>query len=128
MASGKKLYFGQEIPLCGNTEVCKGVTRMENEKRLIDINKFPLLPSRLDGDMSEYERGYLDAQENMNLLPTVDAVEVVHGRWVSDKADILFHCSECETQISTDWDYDDLIWNYCPNCGAKMDGGEDNDR
>ena len=50
---------------------------MANEKRLIDINKFPLLPSRLDGDMSEYERGYLDAQENMNLLPTVDAVEVV---------------------------------------------------
>lgn len=53
--------------------------------------------------------------------PQVDAVEVVHGRWVSDKADILFHCSVCETQISTDWDYDDLIWNYCPNCGAKMD-------
>ena len=51
-----------------------------------------------------------------------NAVEVVHGYWVSDKADILFHCSECETQISTDWDYDDLIWNYCPNCGAKMDG------
>ena len=51
-----------------------------------------------------------------------NAVEVVHGYWVSDKADILFHCSECETQISTDWDYDDLTWNYCPNCGAKMDG------
>ena len=50
-----------------------------------------------------------------------NAVEVVHGYWVSDKADILFHCSECETQISTDWDYDDLTWNYCPNCGAKMD-------
>jgi hypothetical protein len=52
-------------------------------------------------------------------------VEVVHGHWVSDKADILFHCSVCETQISTDWDYDDLAWNYCPNCGAKMDGGTD---
>ena len=57
--------------------------------------------------------------------PTVDAVEVVHGYWVSDKADILFHCSVCETQISTDWDYDDLSWNYCPNCGAKMDGDAD---
>ena len=56
------------------------------------------------------------------LNKTVDAVEVVHGRWESDKADILFHCSVCETQISTDWDYDDLQWNYCPNCGAKMDG------
>ena len=55
-------------------------------------------------------------------MPTV---EVVHGRWVSDEADVLFHCSECETQISTSWDYDDLHWNYCPNCGAKMDGKDD---
>ena len=59
--------------------------------------------------------------EDIAAMPTLNVVEVVHGRWVSDQADILFHCSECETQISTDWDYDDLIWNYCPNCGAKMD-------
>ena len=61
------------------------------------------------------------AQQTVEEQPTVDAVEVVHGQWVSDKAAILFRCSVCETQISTDWDYDDLIWNYCPNCGAKMD-------
>ena len=60
-----------------------------------------------------------DAIEN---APTMDAVEVVHGQWISDEGDVLFHCSECETQISTSWDYDDLQWNYCPNCGAKMDG------
>lgn len=47
------------------------------------------------------------------------------GRWVSDEDDVLFHCSECETQISTSWDYDDLQWNFCPNCGAPMDGGAD---
>ena len=47
---------------------------MADEKRMVDINKFPLLPSRLDGDMSEYERGYLDAQANLNLLPIVDAI------------------------------------------------------
>lgn len=54
---------------------------------------------------------------------SVDAVPVVHGEWVSDEDDVLFHCSECETQISTSWDYDDLHWNFCPNCGARMDGG-----
>ena len=55
----------------------------------------------------------------------VDAAPVRHGRWISDEGDVLFHCSECETQISTSWDYDDLQWNYCPDCGAKMDGGVD---
>lgn len=74
---------------------------------------------------SDFLRGYLQGAEaladGLAKLPPVDAVEMVHGHWVSDKADILFHCSVCETQVSTDWDYDDLSWNYCPNCGAKMD-------
>ena len=58
-----------------------------------------------------------------NQTPTIEAEPVRHGRWVSDEVDVLFHCSVCETQISTSWDYDcDEMWNYCPNCGAKMDG------
>lgn len=24
------------------------------------------------------------------------------------------------------WDYDDLEWNFCPECRCKMDGGADN--
>ena len=105
---------------------------MENEKRLIDINKFPLLPSRLDGDMSEYERGYLDAQENMNLLPTVDAVEVVHGRWIDGGAihngkEVYksIDCSVCEEYFkveSQDREYWKERFKVCPFCGAKMDG------
>lgn len=53
--------------------------------------------------------------------PTVDAVEVVHGCNVYDH-DSSFECSVCG------WgDYDTLTadtakYNYCPNCGAKMDG------
>lgn len=60
----------------------------------------------------------------VNDIPAAEVAPVVHGRWISDEGDILFHCSKCETQISTDWDYDDLQWNYCPECGAKMDGGK----
>ncbi len=52
-----------------------------------------------------------------------DVAPVVHGRWVSDEGDVLFHCSVCETQISTSWDYDcDEMWNFCPHCGADMRG------
>ena len=54
--------------------------------------------------------------------PTVDAVEVVHGRWEFVEQRFyhggfvnLFRCSECK--VATD-----KASNYCPNCGAKMDG------
>lgn len=64
-----------------------------------------------------------DAADCIRYMGAADIVLRVHGRWISDESDVLFHCSLCETQISTSWDYDDLHWNYCPNCGAKMDGG-----
>ena len=52
---------------------------------------------------------------------TVDAVEVVHGRWIERpgvKGQV--YCSECATiEKSTDSNYKS---RRCPNCGAKMDG------
>ena len=68
-----------------------------------------------------FDRGLDRAQRAILDAPAADVATVRHGRWISDESDVLFHCSECETQISTSWDYDDLQWNYCPNCGAKMD-------
>lgn len=63
------------------------------------------------------------AYKDIMSIPTADVAPVKHGRWVSDEGDVLFHCSVCETQISTSWDYDcDEMWNFCPHCGARMDG------
>ena len=62
-------------------------------------------------------------QRYVKRAPAADVALVRHGRWVSDEADVLFHCSKCGVQVSTSWDYDDLRWDYCPNCGARMDGG-----
>lgn len=50
-------------------------------------------------------------------LPTIDAVPVVHGKWVLVNSSIS--CSVCGEP--------NMEWNYCPNCGAKMDGGKDDD-
>lgn len=57
----------------------------------------------------------------INHAPTVDAVEVVHGYNVKDY-DSAFQCSVCGWE---DWDTmtgDTEKHNFCPNCGAKMDG------
>ena len=50
---------------------------------------------------------------------TVDAVEVVHGRWVDNgiPESMLSGCSVCGFTCGA------YSFNYCPNCGAKMDGG-----
>ena len=55
--------------------------------------------------------------------PTVDAKEVVHGRWVDTdyKPDIYCKCSVCGRRTYV---YDD--YNYCPNCGADMRDGDGN--
>ena len=54
--------------------------------------------------------------------PTVDAVQVMHGRWEtnSDRPDTLI-CSICKCGFDM-WKHDPH--NFCPNCGVKMDGDE----
>lgn len=52
----------------------------------------------------------------------VDAVQVVHGEWIYDHW-CEFKCSNCG-HWSDSKPYKGRE-NYCPNCGAKMDGGKD---
>jgi hypothetical protein len=44
----------------------------------------------------------------------------VCGRWVMG---FSVHCSVCNGYALTDEDHDPWLTPYCPNCGAKMDGG-----
>ena len=59
--------------------------------------------------------------------PTVDAVEVVHGEWEVCEDDwneeVTYKCSNCGDELVTLCGFE-IDWNYCPNCGAKMDGEE----
>lgn len=51
--------------------------------------------------------------------PTIDAVPVVHGRWMNDgMGDMLtiWKCSLCGYRQQG------AFMRYCPNCGARMDG------
>ena len=74
---------------------------------------------KLAGDVfaALMKRGWscTDATDFVNSFPDVDAVEVVHGRWVWDNRFCDYTCSECHN-----WDL--KTPNYCSNCGAKMDG------
>ena len=54
--------------------------------------------------------------------PAADVAPVVHGVWVCvNKIDPIsgYRCSKCRRRVGFD------LTPYCPNCGAKMDGGAD---
>lgn len=60
--------------------------------------------------------------------PAADVAPVVHGRWVFETA-TANTLSRIKCDICGWWTLDpsvDNSYKYCPNCGAKMDGG-DND-
>ena len=70
------------------------------------------------------EKDYESLKWQLQQEPTVDAAPVVHGRWVPlPSMAPEYACSVCER---------DYTWGeleeapYCPNCGAKMDGGNEN--
>ena len=101
---------------------------MANEKRLIDANVLKIAfkcREKADIDMyggchiAECFQGY-EASEIVDKMPTVDAVEVVHGRWenITGGMITLGDCSECKVRQPV------IGTNYCKNCGAKMDKNE----
>ena len=105
---------------------------MANEKRLIDANALQLEPDPwggmngvlIAGRSGGKTMGLVQAalKRMIENAPTVDAVEVVHGYWKThSQIDTVFVCSECNLNVD---DFEKRWLNYCPNCGAKMDGGD----
>lgn len=79
---------------------------------------------------SEAGQMYLSTKRIVRNAPAVDAAPVVHGRWGEYESFPLTPslngcpCSVCKTHFSPS---SIIVMKYCPNCGAKMDGGNDND-
>ena len=59
-------------------------------------------------------------------MKAADVAPVSHGRWIEQEKytfGVMYDCSICGNRILDNGH----SWNYCPNCGAKMDGGDGND-
>lgn len=76
------------------------------------------------------DKNFIKAVETvLEDTPTADVVEVKHGHWVRQekmvggKVQAEAVCSSCGTDvvyqvIDNRWQFE----NYCPHCGARMDG------
>lgn len=53
-------------------------------------------------------------------MKAADVAPVRHGRWIKRKTWNFHVCSECSFETPP---YTSFM-NYCPNCGAKMDGAD----
>ena len=90
--------------------------------RYIDADRIPYITSI---------KGLEYAQKtDIDLMPTADVEEVRHGEWEFNMLDnykkYSVTCPFCSAEYTDNYDgyinVDDF--NYCPNCGARMDGGE----
>lgn len=63
-------------------------------------------------------------EKYVNEMPTIEP-EVRHGRWKKKNGEI--YCTNCKkSKWSESFELMLRRFNYCPHCGAKMDGGADN--
>ena len=62
----------------------------------------------------------------INDFPAADVAPVVHGRWAHLGGD-EWCCSVCGFVITTEGSWDKPAKKYCEDCGAKMDGGADDE-
>ena len=69
---------------------------------------------------------YYGLVTDVREMKVADVAPVRHGRWDGND------CTVCKlpwnynmVQDADDWGYFDPMPDYCPNCGAKMDGDEE---
>ena len=139
MATEKRMidaYLNGEVPKI-KTHFAEIIVRGETEKPYYNI-------IFIDPQTREYEvcfgsyflenvRKWLSEEFEIVDAPTVDAVEVVHGRWAALDDDYeelegeeeakRWGCSACREVVEyDDWTHRSYLTRFCPNCGAKMDG------
>lgn len=76
--------------------------------------------------LTPYTKDWYDVQ----LIPIADVAEVKHGAWVVTRYHLYLNVYEeflCCSVCGYEHQHDEWF-EYCPNCGAKMDGkGADNE-
>ena len=93
--------------------------------RLIDADVLTVICKVREYDLflknatpESWAKAYAAFREEIDRMPTIEAEPVKRGKWtyhkINDTSFGYFKCSNCGNNR---W-----IPNYCPSCGAKMEG------
>lgn len=112
------------------------------EQRLIDANELANMLSQVRRklDLKTYKTAtefftrdemLLNLEQIVRTAPTIDPVK--HGEWLNfygDYSDAECNCCGGVFEVTFDeepneklFDLFKISYKYCPNCGARMDGG-----
>ena len=86
-------------------------------------------------DCEKYFYEHLDdvhiagAMNAIDEMPAADVAPVRHGHWIEQENwaldDYYYTCSACGTEwVTIEGTPEENGMDFCPNCGAKMDGKE----
>lgn len=88
-------------------------------------------------DVIEWFRPYWHTSESISfeelaesirhIIEPADVAPVVHGAWKKWRGDYQHHCTVCECYANAQRNSmgcveNEFLDDYCPNCGARMDG------
>lgn len=68
-----------------------------------------------------WELNWLEIEDALSSIPIMETEPVKHGEWLEYGEPTYKRCSSCGKRLSPALG---IFPQYCPNCGAKMDGGE----
>ena len=100
---------------------------MAEIKMYVDVDKDELIKA-MNYDRNQYatgyRNGYADAQKHGKWIP-VDSYSAFGGEesaWMAHGNPVAYHyCSECKNQCYVNEEGEELLTDYCPNCGARME-------
>ena len=95
------------------------------EKEYIDLEEtVTTLKRNSQKYFSSFHKGYVQAIEDLADIPAAKVSPVRHGYWIEQENwasdDYYYTCSACGEDYNT-IDGTPDYYNFCPNCGAKMD-------
>ena len=106
---------------------------MENRKvRLIDANELLDRVNKIQAGpaIARYTEGFIVAimkfRSMIHGAPTIGPESLrPHGEWIWDEENECWVCSNCESSALNNYRGNSTDSNYCPNCGAVMQGVKD---